>query len=467
MDTLVVRRWLVVVGALVGGLFAWVRLSPAAEATPAIEGQDIAAEEVGRGPTGIGTRDLDFPITAGWDQESGFFLSDKNKDSFLLTIGGYIQTRYTLKFRDPRGNPASPTIAEAGRDESYFDIERARVRLKGYVIDPNINYEVLFGGSTDDLGFTGLLDAFVLYKAGEHFSDNPDLIAVGAGMFKPYFLRQERTDATRLQMVDRSLTNEFFNIGRSVGAWVQGDFHWLFWSFAVTNGIESYRRAPSDVDQVPAFVGKIDLNILGHEGGDYEESNVRCDDRIRWTVGLSGATDVNNGSSTDAQTNRFDMYAFGVDTALKWNIFSLQAEYIGRWLDYPGTGTENPVNPGDGGTHYAHGLYVQGGMFLVPGSVEVTGRVATIWSAGSGPNGNAFEAGPGINWYISKSHKVKLQTELMFFDISRDLPVQTAQLYDFTRAEELAGEPRFISGSAGYRAGEQGVMWRVQLQLQF
>ncbi|MGQ9591335.1 MAG: porin [Planctomycetota bacterium] len=466
----VVRRWWIVAGALAGGLFASSVAVPAAESAAGREvGQDTAFEELGaagRAPAGIRSDELSFPITAGWDQESGFFLSDKNKDSFLLTVGGYIQSRYTLKFRDPRGEPAGrTTTALQGRDESYFDIERARVRLSGYVIDPNINYQILFGGTTDEDGAVGLLDAFVLYKAGEIFSENPDLIAIGAGQFKPYFLRQERTDPTRLQMVDRSLTNEFFNIGRGIGAWVQGDLHWLFWSFAVTNGIESYQRAPGSVDQVPAFVGKLDFNILGHEGGKYEESNVRCDDRIQWTVGLSGMTDVNNGSSTDADTQRFDVYSFGVDTALKWNVFSLQAEYVGRWVDYPGA--ENPLTPGDGGTHYAHGLYVQGGMFLIPGTLEAVGRVATVWTAGGGSNGNAFEAGPGLNWYISKSHKVKLQTELFFFDISGDLPVQTGLLYDVAGPPPADPDARFFTGSGGYRGGEQGVMWRTQIQLEF
>jgi hypothetical protein len=56
----------------------------------------------------------------------------------------------------------------------------------------------------------------------------------------------------------------------------------------------------------------------------------------------------------------------------------------------------------------------------------------------------------------------------MFYDISPDIPVQTESLA--TLVDDPADFNPFKSTAAGYSAGlagEQGVMWRVQLQLEF
>jgi hypothetical protein len=396
------------------------------------------------------------PVTAGWDKEEGFFLSDTNKENFLLTIGGLFQGRGVYKARDPRGD----TPAE--HDQLYFSVPRARLELGGYVLDPNMTFRLEIDGNTlDEVGGMSLLDAYVLYKAGEYFGDNPGILAFGAGQFKPYFLRQERVYAGHLQMVDRSLTNEFFNIGRNLGVWVQSELDPVFLSFAVTNGWQSANETPSNVDQVPSFIGKIDFSILGQEGGKYVESNVSTSEDLQWTIGASFATDYDNGSSEAGSAQDHAAYQFGIDTVFKWGILSLQAEYVGRWLNFP---ADNTIVGGDGSTNYAHGLYVQGGVFLVPGALELTGRVSTVWGV-DGPNdGNGVEVGPGINWYMSRDHRVKLQTDLMFFDISGDLPVASDRL------DADGGDPdfeSFFSPYAGLRSGEQGFMWRVQLQLDF
>ena len=72
--------------------------------------------------------------------------------------------------------------------------------------------------------------------------------------------------------------------------------------------------------------------------------------------------------------------------------------------------------------------------------------------------GNAFEAGPGLNWYISHNHKVKLQTNLFYIDISGDLPNPSENLDDPT--------PNFASTAANIEAGEQGFLFGTQIQIE-
>ena len=285
-----------------------------------------------------------------------------------------------------------------------------------------------------------------------------DLFGIGVGQFKPYFMRQEPTSEAKLQMVDTSLTNEFFNLDRNLGMWVQGDMGPVFYAFALTNGFASVNDPTDTVDQFPALILKLDFNLLGGtHGGKYEESYVKCSDDPFFVVGASGAYDQNDGSS-GVPGERFKVYTFGLDTAFKWPIFNLQAEYVGRWLDYQ-ISNGIPALAGDGSTHYAHGFYVQGGFFLIPQVLELTGRVATVFTD-DGPNkGNAVEAGPGLNWYISHDHRVKLQTEIMYFDVSANLPNETENLHEST--------PHFSTAAGNLEAGEQGVMFRAQLQLAF
>lgn len=402
-------------------------------------------------------------IQAGYDNENGFFLSDKDKQGFMLRLSGYAQIRYVYKARDKRGDTVNSN--EVGtEDDSFFEIRRARLAFSGFILNKNLKYKVMIDGNTGKTGARGsgggvkILDAYAFYSPGDDLGFDKDLFGIGVGQFKPYFMRQEATSASKLQMVDRSLTDEFFNIDRNLGMWVQGDMGPVFYALALTNGIDSVNDPTDTVDQFPALVMKLDFNLVGGEhGGKYEESNVKCDENPFFVVGFSGVYDQNDGTSGVAGEH-FKVYELGLDTAFKWSVFSVQAEYVTRWLDYQ---VNNGITAlaGDGGTHFAHGFYVQGGLFFVPSVLELTGRVATVITDGGPYKGNAVEAGPGVNWYISKNHRVKLQTELIYFDVPADLPNQTESL-DETNS-------KFSTTAGSLEAGEQGVMLRMQLQLAF
>jgi hypothetical protein len=65
-------------------------------------------------------------MTAGWDK--GFFLGSAD-GNWLLRIGGQIQVRYAASFQDD---------APDGEDDRYgFEVRRAKLKLKGHVVDPS------------------------------------------------------------------------------------------------------------------------------------------------------------------------------------------------------------------------------------------------------------------------------------------------------------------------------------------
>lgn len=315
-------------------------------------------------------------LQAGYDKESGFVISDKDKERFLLKIGGRLQFRYTYKGRVKMGDTVDP--GEAGdQDQSYLEIERFRLVFSGHLLNPNLTYYMQIGdGDTDNAGSVKVIDIYMLYHAGEALGGGKDVLSIGVGQFKPYFLRQEPTSSGKLQMVDRSLTNEFLNIDRNVGVWIQGIAKPFFYSFAVTDGFDSVNVSPDNIDNIPAFIGKLDFWVFGEPTSKYEESNLSG--KKEWVIGASGAGDWNNGTG-DPAVARYSCYTIGIDTAFKHSDFSLQAEYVGRWLDYE---QGNAAAAGDAGTNYAQGFYVQGGMLVVPKTLKLTGRVSTVWANG-------------------------------------------------------------------------------------
>ncbi len=396
---------------------------------------------------GNGGQDSSSPIVAGWDKKDGFYLKDAD-DNFKLRIGGRGQFRYVFVGRDNRGNSGTTT-----RDSSYFDVERLRFRFRGHVLTDRLTYDFQFDGDTDRGGGVTTLDALAMYEVAE------DTLKVGVGQYKAHFLRQEKTSSSKLQMIDRSIANEFFNIDRVLGVVAQGELAdgFIFYAAGVNNGFRSLNRGAGAVDQIPAFVGKLDFNLLGDYG--YGESDIKRSEDPNLVFGVSFASDQNNGTS--GFSPQYKVYQAGVDTGFKLGGFSLQGEYMGRWLDYETTAGAGDPDVAGGRSIFSHGWYVQGG-FMVTDSVEIAGRASVVYGNEGANDGTATEFGPGINWFFN-GHKVKLSTDVIFFDIPSDMPRPSTNL---ERSSPLASPSSGFS-SVGLREGEQGIMVRTQLQVSF
>jgi hypothetical protein len=402
---------------------------------------------------GNGGADDTVPITAGWDSRNGFHIRDA-ENLFLLKIGARTQIRYTYKGRDKRGGTVD--AGEQGTsDESYFELERMRLQLSGHVVDPRLQYVFQWDSDTDNSGGMVLLDGLVSYDVVE------DKLSIGAGQYKAHFLRQEVNSSGNLQMVERSLSNEFFNIDRVIGIYAEGSpTEQTYYSIGINNGFRSFNRSiGAGIDHIPAFVGKFDVVLLG-AWEKYSEGDLKRRDAPYLSLGVSGATDANN-ETDGAADPQFKTYQFGLDAVFQYMGFSLFGEYVGRWLDYePNAGATDP-DIISGSNNYAHGFNVQGGVMLTE-SLEATARCSVVYGNEGANDGTAVEAGPGFNWFIN-GHKVKLQSDVMFFDIPASMPRASTNLQ---RSDPL-DPPEFSSSAAGYDAGEQGVMWRTQFQLSF
>ena len=394
---------------------------------------------------GGGAADRTSPITAGWDSKRGFFIRDAD-EMFLLKIGARAQIRYTYKARDEDG------------DQSYFELERMRLNLSGHVVNPQLQYYFQFDSDSDSGGTMSVLDGYARYEVFE------DFLKIGAGQYKAHFLRQERNSSANLQMVDRSLANEYYNIDRVLGLWLEGHLgSSFFYAVGMSNGFNSKNfRIRDGIDNSPGFTAKMDYAVLG-DWQKYSESDIKISKEPYMSVGLSGATDANNETG-GASPPSFKVHQFGVDAIFKYMGFSLQAEYMGRWLNYdtPAMIPPGPPPPDSdvvaGRNIYSHGFYVQSGYMLTD-TIELAGRFSAVYGNEGANNGTGVAGGPGLNWFIN-GHKVKLQTDVMFFDIPDNMPRQSSLLRD-------TDPPAFSSSATGFAEDERGVMWRTQLQISF
>lgn len=402
---------------------------------------------------------------AGYDSRSpmsGFFLQSPD-GKFLVRLNARIQARYTYFAKDEQGED---DLGDPGNDndESYFELERARIGLSGHFFDPRLLFRIEIDAETDGTDKGGLTDTWLSFKQS-------DLFTIGIGQFKPAFIREEFTSSSRLQRVERSLANEFFNIDRNIGVWAEGYFDSpkrVYYNVAVTNGIDTVNQASGGggsaqlVDQQPAFVGKLDFMLLGEDHRySYEQSDLRKLEKPLLVVGASGVYENYEPGQVDATTfisTEGQVYGLGVDAIFKWKGISLSGEYMGRWYDQAG-----PVPPAPTFATrealFSHGYTVQGGFFVTP-TIELTGRLSGIFGNEGPEKGNAVEVGPGINWFFAKSHNGKFQIDVAWMDISNDLPSNTESL-------RLGPNAAFTDTTANFSEGEQGLLTRVQMQLNF
>ena len=341
----------------------------------------------------------------GYEPGQGFqFESADGKHT--LAIGGRVLTRWEYTDRDGDATGQS--------DESEFRIAAARLVLRGQAFSPKLRYFF----QTEMLnGEFSLLDAIF------HYQYQPWL-GVRLGQFWPGQSRQETTPIVALQFTERSVANDFFNVGRDTGAELIGSL-WekrLHYRFGIFNGNGLNQRQRS-TDYL--YAGRLQFDPLGpFPAGEPEIDNLQ---HPRLSFGVSsqfnkvGKKDIGRlNADNDTLENviirpgfsgeNIDIWTSTADVAFKWRGLSLFSEYYfgnittNRAFDF-GSGSQNR-------TFDAHGWYGQAGYFLIPQRLEAAFRYSFI-----DPDRNALdftfrdEIRGALNYYFY-DHNVKLQTDV-------------------------------------------------------
>ncbi|RMH24961.1 MAG: hypothetical protein D6693_09470 [Planctomycetota bacterium] len=333
--------------------------------------------------------------TAGHDGK--FFLASPD-GAFRLNVGGQIQFRYVLNFRDDGGNVPIGNLRDDF--ESGFQTRRTKLTFDGTVYnDMFFKIQGIFNRAG---GGFALEDAYVGYDYGNGFK------AI-VGQFKSPFSREQLVSSKRQLAVDRSFVDGLFNAGRVQGIMVtySEDTWRTMLSFNdgertantdfITNnqGVGGVRGGEGDW----GFSGRFEY--LG--GGSWDQfkdfSSARGSEGLAWMLGA--ALEYQDGAADLILDNGGSLFSYTFDASLEgdgWNAFGA---FIGRHVDNEFT---------DAGSADQYGFVVQGGIFVTE-DIEPFVRWDTLLpDTGSAFNTITF----GANWYIH-GHAAKFTLDVQWF----------------------------------------------------
>jgi hypothetical protein len=370
-------------------------------------------------------------LAAGGGGHDGgtFYLADAN-GNFRLNVGGQIQFRYLLNFRDDNGDGTNALPNRENDDfESGFQTANTRVWFTGNIVDPNLYYNIT-GNFARDGGDFNLEEAYAGYKWDNGFS-------LQWGQFVLPFLREKLVNQWYQLAADRSLTDITFDQGYSQGiqlGYAAEEFRAML---AFSDG---FRSANSEFGSVNngttgnfgftgqggesdwAITARAEFKFAG-AWDQFKDFTSMPESQFAAMLGIAGhvegsANDI--GVDTDGD-GAFDAEAetrFGgvtVDLSLEgdgWNVFIAGNAAF----------TDNSATAGaglnDSTTDY--GLVAQGGFFFPDTDWELFARYDGIFAdedrnaANTDSNDSFSTVTVGTNYYWS-GHAAKFTFDVQYF----------------------------------------------------
>lgn len=302
-----------------------------------------------------------------------FFLASGD-GNFRMNIGGQIQFRYHLNFRDDEG----------GDDdfESGFQTARTKLNFAGHVIEPNLTYRVQTNFDRGS-GAAILEDAYVGYQWDNGWS-------IKAGQAFPQFLREWFMGDSKMQALDRSVTAIMFGQQREQFVELRYEKEDFRASVNVSDGFRSqnteFTADPADFATTARFDYKF--------GGKWSQFDSECTSkRGSDFVGVIGAAGHYEIGQNDDAGDEQQLFAWTADTLLKgdgWNVLIAGVGFHVR--------DEAGVTNAD---FDDFGVTATGAVFVTD-DIDVFARYDLIMpddERAADSNFNVITA--GINWYYS------------------------------------------------------------------
>jgi phosphate-selective porin OprO and OprP len=302
-----------------------------------------------------------------------FFVASAD-GNFRLNIGGQMQFRYHLNFRDDEGGDEE--------FESGFQTARTKLYFAGHVVTPNLTYRVQTNfdrGSGDAI----LEDAYVGYQWSNGWS-------IKAGQAFPQFMREWFMGDAKMQLLDRSVTAFMFGQQREQFVELRfenDDFR------ASVNVSDGFRSQNTDFTSDPAdfaTTARFDYKFGGKWGQfDSEYTSKRGSD-FAGVIGAAAHYEI--GQNDDAGDEQ-QLIAWTADTLLKgdgWNVLVTGVGYHVR--DEAGV---------SGADFDDFGVMAQGAVFITD-DVDVFARYDLIIPDSERAADGEFNViTAGCNWYWS------------------------------------------------------------------
>ena len=351
--------------------------------------------------------------------KKGFYLKTLD-DKFSVNLRNRIQFKYEYKDHD-----------WGIEDRSSFNHRRVRTEISGHAYNENMKYRFEWESSSDDVE---LLDAYVDITHVPWAN-----IWVGQGKV---YSRQVLTSGTTLQMIDRSVISDEFSFqgdkrkrGMAIHSdkILEGKIDYLFGVYNPQN------RFTDNTINTMLYIARSSYYPFGPYES-YKESDLEYTDTFKAHIGggigfeqigaNSGANSQSFSFTFDDNRDEVDQTQILGEFGFKYKGLSLVGEYHYRKrmlldaLESGDSGAELGA-VSEGAALRDHGLFVQGGYFVVPKKLEIAGRYELFVPdddyAGLNAAGIAFydaktyEA--GINYFIhGRDHKVQLNYRSINYD---------------------------------------------------
>src|SRR3989304_3772903 len=334
---------------------------------------------------------------------NGFFIRTQD-DLFSLKFN--IRSQFLFFVEDDADDTATS-----------FDIRRLWISFRGNAFRSWLKYLLILEASGD----VELLDYFL------DFAKKTEVVP-RIGQYRVPFNREELTDPFNLQLVDNSILNREFSLGRHIGVGLGGVVNrFITYGVGVFN---SAGRNSINENSNLLYVGRVMFTPTGEPryssinpfpvSGEYAYSQGSFADTETPLIAISAAVaflpgykPVNDSPDNVVINNRMfalgsgksNIFQFSADISVKYLIFSLEAEYDLR-----------NINPDEAGIDSAlsQGVRVQSGVFLIPKLIEVAGRFAIIDLGNDFGDGKIWEITPGLSFYFIRDRNLKLQFDYSF-----------------------------------------------------
>ncbi|MEO9966554.1 MAG: porin [Reichenbachiella sp.] len=314
--------------------------------------------------------------------------------------------------------------------EEYNDkflIRRFRLKFKGYLVNPKLQYKIELAMSNRDQknanpedGSNIVLDAVVKYR----FHPNWQL---WVGQTKLPGNRERVISSGNLQFVDRSYLNKQFTIDRAKGIQIRHE-HSLgnivlreIGAVTMGDGRNNINNNTGGYDYT--FRGEILPFGKFTNKGDYFGSDLARESSPKLSIGVTFDynQDTKNTGGQIGQALEDTESTLGnivIDAMFKYKGFSFMGEYDDKWVE-SGDATSGTTSDGSELPFYTgNALNVQAG-YLFKSNYEVAGRFTmvqpenTVKALGTDFNSNRYSI--GFSKYIA-GHTVKIQSTVSYVD---------------------------------------------------
>ena len=344
------------------------------------------------------------------DYSHGDGLTFQAKDStFKTIISGRFQNRFSS---------FSPFESDFDTENigTEFAIQRARLDINGYIYDPTITYKFELGFSQFDMGATEaqhgaqaqiIMDAYVNWNFYENFE-------VQFGQARLPGNRARVMSSQNLQLVDRSLVNDNYNLDRDLSLQLLHKIKLgnivIKEAFAASQG--DGRNIVSQNDGGYQYTARLDILPFGEftNDGDMYMSDLEREESPKLAIG--GVYDFNDnavrerGNHGDFMATERDLQTIMADLLFKYNGFSFYSEFASRTAPIP-VFYDRDTGEWAGAFNTGWGISAQAG-YLLNSNWEAAGRFTYLEPEAVTQRPIQREYMLGFSKYIS-GHNLKVQ----------------------------------------------------------